>query len=194
VAAIEPSAVMRAQRPPDAAPCIDGVAEELPFRDGSFGAVMAVCSDWFWPDRATGFAEMRRVARERVLVLTLDRSVAERFWLSRDYLPHSHELWGPFEETLADFGPCETHSVPIPGDCLDGFFHAYWRRPDAYLNPEIRESMAVLQRLDPREIETGLEALAADLINGRWLARNGALLDKDMLDLGYRLLVGRATR
>lgn len=192
VAAIEPSAVMRAQRPPDAAPCIDGVAEALPFRDGSFDAVMAVCTDWFWPDRPTGFAEMRRVARKRVLVLTLDRSMAERFWLSREYLPHAHELWGPFEDTLADFGPCETHTVPIPGDCLDGFFHAYWKRPEAYLNREVRESMAVFQRLDPRETETGLQTLAGDLTEGRRRARNGDLLERDSLDLGYRLLVGAA--
>src|SRR6059058_1490772 len=45
VVALEPSAVMRAQRPPDAAPCVAGRAEALPFADGAFDAAMAVLSD-----------------------------------------------------------------------------------------------------------------------------------------------------
>jgi hypothetical protein len=147
-----------------------------------------VCSDWFWADRRKGFAEMRRVARRRVLVLTLDRSVAEHFWLSQEYLPDAHDLWGPFPATLADMGPCEIFEVPIPGDCRDGFFHAYWRRPHAYLNEAVRESMVVFRRLDPVQTQTGLERLGGDLLTHRWHARHGDLLEREALDLGYRLL------
>ena len=28
--------------------------------------------------------------------------------------------------------------VLIPWDCADGFFEAYWRRPDAYLDDQVR--------------------------------------------------------
>ena len=190
VVAVEPSATMRAQRPPGAPRCVAAGAEALPFGADSFDAAMTVFSDWFWRDRRAGFAEMRRVARERVLALTFDRSVAEEFWLTREYLPHAHELWGPFEDTLEHFGDCQVVVVPVPGDCSDGFFHAFWRRPHAYLEASIREPMAVFERLDGGEADAGLARLSRDLETGAWEDRHGALYGRDTLDLGYRLLVG----
>ena len=86
-------------------------------------------------------------------------------------------------------GRCEILDVPVPADCRDGFFHAYWRRPHAYLDEGVRASMAVFKRLDPVQTQTGLERLADDLATRRWHARHGHLLDREALDLGYRLLV-----
>jgi len=189
VVALEPSVTMRAQRAPGAAPCVAGVAEALPFPDASFDVAMSVLSDWYWPDRRKGFDEMRRVARERVVILTIDRSVAERFWLSSEYLPRAHDLWGPFTETLSDFGRCEVLDVPIPADCLDGFFHAFWRRPHAYLQESVRRTMAVFNNLDPAEAVSGVTRLAADLASGAWQGQHEELMELDSLDLGYRLLV-----
>jgi SAM-dependent methyltransferase len=91
VVAVEPSAVMRAQRPPRAAPCLAADAGSLPFRDHSFDAAMAVLSDQHWPDPIAGLHEMRRVAR-RVVVFQFDASHPERFWLTRDYLPEFARL------------------------------------------------------------------------------------------------------
>src|ERR1700727_3652358 len=71
VTAVEPSAIMRAQRPAGAAPCVAAVAERLPFADRSFDAAMAVHSDHHWPDPIPGLREMRRVAR-RVVVFQFD--------------------------------------------------------------------------------------------------------------------------
>ena len=85
--AIEPSPVMIAQRPPDAAPAIIATAEALPLADDSVDAAMAVLTDHHWSDRARGLAEMRRVARRRAVVFQHDPSVAGAFWLARDYLP-----------------------------------------------------------------------------------------------------------
>jgi len=189
VVAVEPSVTMRAQRPAGAAPCVAGVAEALPFPDASFDVAMGVLSDWYWPERRRGFAEMRRVARERVLLLTIDRSVAERFWLSAEYLPRAHALWGAFSETLADFGGCDVLDVPIPADCVDGFFHAFWKRPGAYLQPSVRRTMAVFNHLDPAEAAAGITGLARDLDSGDWRARHEDLLRLDTIDLGYRLLI-----
>jgi SAM-dependent methyltransferase len=189
VVAVEPSATMRAQRPAGAAPCVAGVAEALPFPDASFDVAMGVLSDWYWPDRRKGFDEMRRVARARVLLLTIDRSVAEDFWLSAEYLPRAHDLWGEFCDTLSDFGQCETLDVPIPADCIDGFFHAYWRRPHAYLQDSVRQTMAVFNNLDPAEAVGGITRLAHDLDSGDWRARHADLLQLETLDMGYRLLV-----
>jgi ubiquinone/menaquinone biosynthesis C-methylase UbiE len=63
VTAAEPSAVMRAQRPGDAASCVAASAECLPFGGQSFDAAMAVLSDHHWPDPLAGLREMQRVAR-----------------------------------------------------------------------------------------------------------------------------------
>jgi hypothetical protein len=49
--------------------------------------------------------------------------------------------------------------------------------------------MAVFKRLDPIQAQTGLERLADDLATRRWHARHGHLLEREALDLGYRLLV-----
>ena len=94
VLAVEPSALMRSQRLPDAAPCLAGSAENLPFDDQSFDAAMAVATIHHWQDPIAGLREMRRVAR-RVVVFTHDTSDAgwlHRFWLTRDYLPEVADL------------------------------------------------------------------------------------------------------
>ena len=67
VTAVEPSAVMRAQRSAGAAPCVAGVAGSLPFADKSFDAAMAVSTDQHWPDAIAGYREIGRAScRERV--------------------------------------------------------------------------------------------------------------------------------
>lgn len=86
VLAVEPSALMRSQRLPDAAPCQAGSVENLPFDDQSFDAAMAVCTVHHWQDPIAGLREMRRVARH-VVVFLFDTSDPSQFWLTRDYLP-----------------------------------------------------------------------------------------------------------
>src|SRR6266568_2153304 len=75
VAAVEPSVVMIAQRPRDAAPAVRAVAEALPFRDGTFDAALGVLTMHHWADRDRGLAEMRRVARP---LLPRDRAARGR--------------------------------------------------------------------------------------------------------------------
>src|SRR5713226_6432675 len=78
VTAVEPSALMRAQRPAGAAPCVAAVAESLPFEDQSFDAAMAFATVDHWQDPVAGLREMRRVAR-RVVSFTWDASAPDRF-------------------------------------------------------------------------------------------------------------------
>jgi SAM-dependent methyltransferase len=194
VVAVEPSAVMRAQRAPGSAPVHDATAEQLPFDDDSFDAAMAVLSDHHWKDQPRGLAEMRRVARRTVVLFSWDPAHVLDSWLVRDYVPSFARLIPPGYE-LADtarlLGDATIHPVPIPHDCSDGFLHAYWRRPHAYLDPEVRAGISVFARLDPAEFEPGLERLERDLADGTWQRRNAALLELDELDLGYRLVVAR---
>ena len=88
VTAVEPSAVMRAQRRAGAAPCVAAAAESLPFEDQSFDAATAFATIDHWQDPIAGLREMRRVAR-RVVVFTKDFSDLDLFWLNRDYLQSS---------------------------------------------------------------------------------------------------------
>ncbi len=175
VVALEPSPVMIAQRPPGAAPVVRGRAEELPFEDGAFDAVMAVLSDHHWTDRARGFRELRRVARERVVLFNANPEQADLFWLTTEYLPEFLDVIparyrrpGTWEEELRTaLGPLTRTAVPIAHDCLDGFYGAFWRRPDAYLDPDVRAGISVFAQVPSAAADRGIKALAADLGHGQ---------------------------
>ena len=152
VVAVEPSWVMIAQRASAAPPVVRGNAEALPFGDDTFDAAMAILTVHHWNDFRRGLAEMQRVARRRVVVLTWDRDVVgDAFWLARDYFPEVREAErgiATLDEIVAALGPCTVLAVPVPHDCTDGFFGAYWRRPEAYLDMGVRASISGLARLD----------------------------------------------
>jgi len=202
VTAVEPSAEMIAQRAGGAAPAVQASAEALPFEDGSFDAAMAIASDHHWRDRAAGLREMLRVARRRVLVLNADPGLAESFWLTRDYLPGFVDLIperyrrpGYWERELRELiGPLEVRLVPVPHDCRDGFYQAYWRRPRAYLERPVREGISVFHRLPRAEVASAMERLRRDLDDGRWEERCGHLRHESELDLGLRLVVALVDR
>jgi len=191
VVAVEPSETMIAQRPEGAAPVVRALAEELPFEDGRFDAAMAVLSDHHWSDRARGIAEMKRVAR-RVVVFTWDPATAHDTWLVKEYLPCFADIVSNafrLEQIVEHMGGARVEPVPIPHDCADGFLHAYWRRPRAYLDPHVRAGISAFAFMDPDRVEEGLARLAADLESGVWERRHADLLQLEELDRGYRLLV-----
>ncbi len=193
VTAVEPSALMRAQRPTGAAPCVAAVAESLPFDDQSFDSAMAFSTVHHWPDPIAGLHEMRRVAR-RVVVFTHDTSDTEwlrRFWLTRDYLPEVADLLvgRPSLAELASALGARIEPVLIPWDCADGFFEAYWRRPGAYLDDQVRGGVSVWGKVGPDAERRAVRRLRDDLVSGRWADRNHDLLTLDEAELGRRLLV-----
>ncbi len=197
VVAVEPSAEMIAQRPADAAPVVQASAEELPFENDSFDAAMAIITDHHWSNRAAGLREMLRVARRRVLILNADPSLAQRFWLTQDYLPGflglipgRYRRPGYWEQELRDLlGTVEVRPVSVPYDCHDGFYQSYWRRPHAYLDQQIREGISVFHRLPQAEVAASMGRLSSDLNDGVWEERYGHLHDMEELDLGLRLVV-----
>src|SRR3954452_25560078 len=126
VTAVEPSAVMRAQRPAGAAPCVDAAAESLPFEDQSFDAAMAFSTVHHWQDPIAGLREMRRVAR-RVVVFTYDAGTTgwlERVWLARDSLPEFAGLlteWPSLADLTRAIGG-RAEPLLVRWNCADGFF------------------------------------------------------------------------
>jgi SAM-dependent methyltransferase len=197
VIAVEPSATMRAQRPPgDPAHLIDAHAERLPLADDSVDVALTVFSDHHWSDRPTGLRELARVARRRVVLVNADPALADAFWLTRDYLPAFHDLipapyrgdtrlWQTELKALLG-GGVRFDVLPIPHDCTDGFYAAYWRRPEAYLDPAIRDNISIF-RLIPHA--DAIAALRRDLDRGAWHARHAGLLGRATLDVGLRVVV-----
>jgi len=191
VTAVEPSAIMRAQRPRGAARCVAASAERLPFEDQSFDAAMAFATVHHWEDPIAGLREMQRVAR-RVVVFTCDTSEESwhaRFWLTRDYLPEVPASRVGLATELAGALGARMEPVLVPWDCADGFFEAYWRRPEAYLDERVRRGISVWSRLGPDVEKRAVCALRDDLASGRWVERNRELLDLDAAELGLRLLI-----
>jgi SAM-dependent methyltransferase len=202
VLAVEPSSVMIAQRPTNATPVVRAVAEALPVGNNRVDAVMAILSDHLWDDRRRGLRELRRVARRRVVLFNADPTQAGRFWLTRDYLPgvlsliprrfHQPGVW--IEDYLTrELGPVQLVPVPIPHDCRDGFYGAFWRRPVAYLDPEVRAGISLFARLPQRDVTQALEKLSTDLASGAWQAQHAELVKQQELDLGYYLIIAELT-
>ena len=115
------------------------------------------------------------------------------FWLTAEYFPEFLDLDLPrFPSMTAlgrSLGAIRAIPVPIPHDCEDGFLGAFWRRPEAYLDPAVRGGISSFAQIPPEHVERGVARLAGDLASGRWEARHGALRGRESLDLGYRLVV-----
>jgi SAM-dependent methyltransferase len=192
VVAVEPSVSMIRQRPAGAAPVVQASATDLPFRDASFAAALAVLTVHHWPDRPRGLAELARVARQRLVIVTWDPETSG-FWLVDDYFPALVEIDRPLFPSVGEFrslvGPIEVRPLLIPHDCIDGFLGAYWRRPSAYLDPGVRQAISSFSKVG--DVDAGLTRLRGDLDDGTWERRHGHLLSQSELDLGYRLVVAR---
>lgn len=189
---LEPSMEMIRQRPRSSAPVVQGVAERLPFADDAFSHCLTVLSIHHWVDRKSAFAEIRRVAREGFVAVTWDPE-SEPFWLTRDYFPEILDtdvhIFPRMKELKQTFGEVDVAALEIPADCIDGFLAAFWRRPEAYLNPTVRANISSFSKIvDTRPV---LARLRHDLETGVWKTRNRDLLDRDTMDLGYRLVVAR---
>lgn len=192
VTAVEPSAAMIAQRPAGSAPVVQASAEALPFEDDSFDAAMAVLTVHHWTDLAAGLAEMRRVARRRLLIVTFDPEPLRDLWIHREYFPTMLELQSDRtsgRRLAAELPAGRNVTVPVPRDCTDHFFAALWGRPELFFDEEIVGPMWVWNRLSEEEKASGRARLAADLESGGWQERHGDLLRAAELDVGLRLVI-----
>lgn len=190
--AVEPSMTMIDQRPDGAAPVVQAVSEALPFADSTFDVAMAVLTVHHWTSPETGLAELRRVAQRRV-VFCFDPTVHNAWWLM-DYFPDFATLESaralPIDDIVKAIDGHTVTVVPVPHDCLDGMTVAYWRRPDAYLDPAVRKGSSRLQQIPPEALHRGLAQLEKDLRTGAWEDKYGTLLHKTELDCGLRIIAG----
>jgi SAM-dependent methyltransferase len=195
VIAIEPSDVMAAQRPADLAPALRGTANNLPFRDASVDAAMAILTMHHWDEgRERGVREMRRVAKGPVVILTYDALVSGQMWLFADYLREVAEMdcrIFPAPEEISGWlgGRVVIEPVPLPRDAKDWMLGSFWAHPERVLDPAARAATSGFARQPPVVCERVVRDVARDLADGTWDKRHGYLRAKQEHDVGLRLIV-----
>jgi SAM-dependent methyltransferase len=195
VLAVEPSATMRAQRPAGAAPVIAARAEALPFDDGAVDAAMACVTIHHWEPPEAGLAELRRVSRGPVVIFTfeLDDLPAWQRELLRDGLEKERPRFPAIDDVAAALGGrTRVERIPTPGDCVDGFFEAFWRRPEALLDPAVRGAQSMWALLEPAVEQRIVERLATSLDSGAWDAAHGHLREQEEFQGALRLVISQA--
>jgi ubiquinone/menaquinone biosynthesis C-methylase UbiE len=192
VTAVEPSAEMIAQRPSGSAVVVQAGAEALPFDEDSFDAAMAILTIHHWTDLDAGLAEMQRVARRRIVIVTFDPEPLRDLWIVRDYFPgmlHLESDRTSGHRLAAELPEGKSIPLPVPRDCSDRFFAALWDRPELLLDDEIVGPMWVWSRLSDEERQEGRAKLSEDLRSGRWQERYSDLQTAPELDVGLRLVI-----
>jgi hypothetical protein len=132
---------------------------------------------------------MKRVSRKRCVFFDQDFAGID-FWMLNDYFADIRPQFGellPLATARAVFGELRIIPVPVPHDCTDGFFCAYWRRPEAYLDPGVRAAISFFAKVP--DVDARMEMLRRDLADGAWLRRNGHLMRETERDFGYRLVI-----
>ena len=198
VIAIEPSAAMRAQRPPSLAPAIDAAAERLPLDDQSVDAAMALVTVHQWQDLGAGLRELRRVTRGPVVVLTFDGDALDRYWLAEyaaEMIAVERRRYPPIAAIVGTLGgACEVHPFQIPIDCVDGFSEAFYARPEAFLDPAVRRSQSAWSFVPDAVQARIVERLGADLASGEWDRRHGEWRTRPSFEGSLRGIVSRPPR
>lgn len=197
VIAIEPSAVMVAQRVPSRAMVLRAGASGLPLRDGSVDAAMAVLTIHHWDDALeTGVRELRRISRGPIVIVTFDATVSANMWLCRDYLPEvaalDRRIFPPLD-LLTDWlgGSTNVEIVATSRDTTDWTLASFWAHPERVFDEAARKATSGFARLDPKIIDRVVADLRRDLDDGTWADRHGHLRSLDSYDVGMRLVIAQ---
>ena len=189
VIAIEPSYEMISKRKRTKAILVQGFAQDLPFRDNVFDISMGILTMHHWSDIAIGLQEMLRVSKNKIVLFTWI-GYGSDFWLE-EYIPEikgvDEKLFPTLEELNRLLGTISVETIEIPYDCTDGFMCAYWRRPAAYLDPNVTKAISTFSRIP--DFQEGFNRLQDDINSGMWHKKQNHLLEKESFDLGYRLVV-----
>jgi SAM-dependent methyltransferase len=194
VLAVEPSAVMRAQRVANGkTPAINAKADKLPFDDNSFDASMAIVTVHHWQNIQKGLEELRRVTKNQILIMTFDPDALDNFW-NATYFPEIIEVEKARYPKI-DFivnalgGNCTIKSIPIPLDCEDGFQEAFYGRPEAFLENEVRKAQSAWSFLEDGMEDILVQRLSDDLASGEWDKKYGHYRTQPTFTCALKLII-----
>jgi ubiquinone/menaquinone biosynthesis C-methylase UbiE len=201
VKAIEPSSIMRQQAIQHSrVKWVEGYAENLPLETASVDASICILATHHFSDLEKAVQEMHRVTRKGAIVFFIfDPKAHKDFWLL-DYFPFFKQfdlqVFLPIDEFAKLIESSTQRQIEIspfllPHDLTDMFAAAGWRRPEIYLNPEVRACISSFALADASLVEKGINLLKKDLDSGRWKAKYGAIAQLTEIDLGYRFLCAR---
>jgi ubiquinone/menaquinone biosynthesis C-methylase UbiE len=199
--AVEPSSVMRLQATQHPrVQWFTGYAEDIPLPTSSVDAVISILASHHFSNLEKAVKEMNRVARTGAIIfLTFDPRIGEKPWIA-DYFPSLLEdafrVFPPLIDVVALIEAntqrmVEIFPLMLPHNLTDMFFAAGWRRPEIYLNPDVRAGISALALADASIVETGVNHLKEDLDSGRWDTKYGEIRKLDAFDAGYRFLCAR---
>jgi SAM-dependent methyltransferase len=200
VNAVEPSVVMQKQAVEhEKIRWFTSYAENLPLLGNSVNAVVSILAIHHFSHLEKAFQEMHRIIRDgAIILLSFDIRLAQKIWLY-DYFPF---LWEdalrflPLKEQvnlIQSNSKRRVEAIPLllPYDLSDLFAAAAWRRPELYLQPEVRARISSFALANQDLVEQGVKLLAADLSNGKWTKKYGDIQNLTGIDIGYRFI--RAT-
>jgi ubiquinone/menaquinone biosynthesis C-methylase UbiE len=199
VIAVEPSRVMRDQRTHQPqVHWLAGRAEALPLAASSTDGALCILAIHHFTNLAAAFMEMCRVVHQGpIVLLTFDPRQSAAFWFA-DYFPSiwqaSYQSFPPIDTIGAMLAAQSNRKVSIrpfllPPDMIDLVAAAGWRQPQLYLDATTRAGMSPFVLADPRAVREGVTALERDLTSGAWHQSNTALLEQEVFDAGYRLVI-----
>ncbi len=193
VIAVEPSEKMRKKRLESGRiPAINARADSLPFSDNSFDASLAILTIHHWPDLRAGLKEVKRVTRNRIVILTYDPDELDKFW-NMEYFPGVVEAEKNRYPKLLEIAEVigiqpRIIKIKIPFNCADGFQEAFYGRPEAFLKNKIRRSQSAWEWIS-RELEAEYIAhLKKEVDNGEWDRKYGHYRKMRVFEGAYRML------
>lgn len=194
VVALEPSPVMRSHRiRRDKTPAINGTAQEIPFDDSSFDASLAILTIHHWSDWKKGIQEIKRVTKNKIVILTFDPDLYANYWISY-YFPELNEAakqkYPKIDSIKEELGTsCEVRSIPVPIDCSDGFIEAFYGRPEELTKKEVRSTQSMWSFLPPGVVDMKTEILTKELASGEWDRKFGSFRNMPEFNGALKLII-----
>jgi ubiquinone/menaquinone biosynthesis C-methylase UbiE len=198
IEAVEPSETMRCQAVSHTAVrWSNGTAEQVPLSDDSVDAVVCILAAHHFSSVSSAVKEMARICKSGPIVwFTFDPRKGNSPWLA-DYFPTiwnaAFSAFPPLDDVCSQLaadtsGQVEVLPFLIPHDLDDCFVAAGWRRPEMYLDADVRACMSAFALTDVEVVNEGLLRLQSDLATGKWKSSHADLLNQDTVDWGYRFL------
>lgn len=194
VVAVEPSHIMRRQRQASGkTPAIIGTAESLPFDNDAFDASMAMLTIHHWPDLEKGLQELKRVTKQKIVIMTYDPDQLHLFWNVHHFpeLIEVEKARYPKIKEVIDLLGLESNikEIPIPLDCVDGFQEAFYGRPEAFLQKQVRQCQSAWGFLSNEVEEKIVKRLEDDLRSGKWDEKFGYHRNMPFFKGALRLII-----